>query len=171
MPQFIKDGRLQADSWLLLRPDESGALPLPGVAEGQSVIVPLASWLAGVEGWRMRSGAVGVYLSPDDDPSLLQPYLAELALVAVDFPAFTDGRGYSLARLLRERYDYAGELRAIGDVWADLIRPLWQVGFDAFLIKDGKVLDDVDYYNTFSDSYQVNYRQPLPLFRRRVTRQ
>ncbi|XLM20135.1 DUF934 domain-containing protein, partial [Chromobacterium piscinae] len=76
---------------------------------------------------------------------------------------------YSLARLLRERYDFAGELRAVGDVWADLIHPLWQVGFDAFLIKDGKALNDGDCYNTFSESYQVTYRQPQPLFRRRVT--
>ena len=168
MPQFIKDGRLQADHWRLLRPDESGKLPDADPAE--DVIVPLASWLADVDGWRARGGSVGIYLSPDDDPAQLQPYLAELALIAVDFPAFTDGRGYSLARLLRERYDYAGELRAVGDVWADLIRPLWQVGFDAFAVKDGKSLDDGDYYNTFSDSYQVTYRQPLPLFRRRVTR-
>jgi uncharacterized protein (DUF934 family) len=66
--------------------------------------------------------------------------LPGLPLVAVDFPAFTDGRGYSLGRLLRERYSYAGELRALGDVWVDLLHYLWQVGFNAFEIKDGKDL-------------------------------
>ena len=167
MPQYIKDGRIRADDWARLLPDEQGALPAaPADAD---VIVPLAAWLADAGKWQSRGGRVGVCLAPDDDPALLEPYLAELVLIAIDFPAFTDGRGYSLARLLRERYDYAGELRAVGDVWPDVIRPLWQVGFDAFLVKDGKKLDDGDYYNTFSDSYQVTYRQPLPLFRRRVT--
>ncbi|OBU86626.1 DUF934 domain-containing protein [Chromobacterium subtsugae] len=167
MPQYIKDGRIRADGWTRLLPDEQGALPASPA--DSDVIVPLVAWLADAGKWQARGGRVGVCLAPDDDPALLEPYLADLVLIAIDFPAFTDGRGYSLARLLRERYDYAGELRAVGDVWADLIRPLWQVGFDAFQIKDGKALGDGDYYNTFSDSYQVTYRQPLPLFRRRVT--
>ncbi|KIA80704.1 DUF934 domain-containing protein [Chromobacterium amazonense] len=167
MPRYIKNGKAQIDAWTLLRADESGALPAaPADAD---VIVPLAAWLADPAGWQARPGRTGVWLAPDDEPARLAPYLASLAVIAVDFPVFTDGRGYSLARLLRERYDFAGELRAVGDVWQDLIHPLWQVGFDAFLIKDGKALNEKDCYNTFSDGYQVTYRQPQPLFRRRVT--
>ncbi|AUH49960.1 hypothetical protein CXB49_03485 [Chromobacterium sp. ATCC 53434] len=168
MPRYIKDGKAQTDGWRLLRPGDDGALP--SVPSDEDVIVPLAAWLQDAVRWQNRPGRSGVLLSPDDDPALLEPHLAGLALIAIDFPAFTDGRGYSLARLLRERYDYAGELRAVGDVWPDLIRSLWLVGFDAFLIKDGKEGEGGDDYNTFSDSYQVNFRQPQPLFRRRVTR-
>ncbi|OHX13076.1 DUF934 domain-containing protein [Chromobacterium sphagni] len=167
MPQYIKDGRVGEDGWLQLRLDEQGRLPAAPI--GRDVIVPLACWLAETDRWLAHGGRVGVCLAPEDDPALLGTHLADLVLIAIDFPAFTDGRGYSLARLLRERYDYAGELRAVGDVWPDLIRPLWQVGFDAFVIKDGKALDGGDCYNTFSDSYQMTYRQPIPLFRRRVT--
>ncbi|POZ61747.1 DUF934 domain-containing protein [Chromobacterium alticapitis] len=167
MPRYIKHGEERRDEWTLLRPDEQGGLPAaPAEAD---VIVPLAAWLADAAQWQARPGRVGVWLAPDDEPARLLPHLPSLAVVAIDFPAFTDGRGYSLARLLRERYHFDGELRAVGDVWQDLIHPLWQVGFDAFLIKDGKRLDVKGYYNTFSDGYQVTYRQPQPLFRRRVT--
>ncbi|UTH72531.1 DUF934 domain-containing protein [Chromobacterium sp. IIBBL 290-4] len=167
MPQFIKDGRVQADEWLLLRQDEQGALPDAPVEA--RLIVPMAAWLADASGWQSRAGQVGVWLAPDDDPAALSPYLAVLPVIAIDFPAFTDGRGYSQGRLLRERYGFSGELRAIGDVWSDVIRPLWLVGFDAFAIKDGKTWVGEDCYNTFSENYQVTYRQPVPLFRRRVT--
>lgn len=167
MPRYIKHGKELADEWTLLRPDEQGELPAAPL--DADVIVPLAAWLADAERWSGRRGRVGVWLAPDDDPALLQAHLPSLSLVAIDFPSFTDGRGYSLARLLRERYHFSGELRAVGDVWQDLIHPLWQVGFDAFQVKEGKTLNVDSCYNTFSDSYQVTFRQPQPLFRRRVT--
>ena len=72
---------------------------------------------------------VGVWLAPADDPGGARARtLASLPVIAVDFPAFTDGRGYSTARLLRERYGYTGELRAIGDVQRDQLHYLRQVG-------------------------------------------
>lgn len=168
MQNIIKDGQLVDDNWQLLRPDENGVLP--AVADELDVIVPLASWLAAREAWLARSGQTAVWLSPSDDLTLLRPDLPSLPLIAIDFPSFTDGRGYSLARLLRERYTYAGELRALGDIWQDLVHYLWQVGFNAFEIKHGKNLQDaVKGYDTFSERYQATWRQPLPLFRRRIT--
>ena len=106
MPSIIKQGQLRPDDWNLLRQDENGQLP--ETAAGGNVIVPLADWLERRAFWRSHAARVGVWLSPDDDPARLLADLPELELIAVDFPAFTDGRGYSHARLLRERYAYRG---------------------------------------------------------------
>ncbi|PTU64330.1 hypothetical protein DB032_05100 [Chromobacterium sp. Panama] len=168
MPNIIKQGQVRPDDWNLLRQDENGQLP--ETAAGGNVIVPLSDWLERRAFWRSHAARVGVWLGPEDDPARLLVDLPELELIAVDFPAFTDGRGYSHARLLRERYGYRGELRAIGDVWQDLLHSMAQVGFDAFAIKDGKTLESsLDGFNTFSENYQATVLNPLPLFRRRVT--
>ena len=168
MQSIIKDGQIVQDGWQILRADAEGQYP--AVAPDVDVIVPLSQWLADKAGWLARPGKTAVWLAPADDPQRLAADLAALPLVAVDFPAFTDGRGYSLGRLLRERYSYAGELRALGDVWVDLLHYLWQVGFNAFEIKDGKAIDTaLSGYDTFTERYQSTHREPVPLFRRRVT--
>ncbi|MCC6194273.1 MAG: DUF934 domain-containing protein, partial [Burkholderiales bacterium] len=99
MRRLIRRGALAHDPYLLVR----GAASLADVPDGVPVIVPLALWLADREALAAR-GEVGVLLAPADDPDALAPDLASVALVAVDFPSFTDGRGYSIARLLRERH-------------------------------------------------------------------
>jgi len=168
MQNIIKDGLVFADDWQVLRPDAAGLLP--EVDASAAVIVPWAHWRLEVESWRQRRSPVAVWLAPSDEPLELLPYLNLFTLVAIDFPSFTDGRGYSLARLLRERYNYAGELRALGDVWQDQLQALWQVGFDSFEIKQGKPLEaSVRGLGSFSEHYQSNARQPLPLFRRSIT--
>jgi uncharacterized protein (DUF934 family) len=167
MQNIIKDRQVIADDWQLLRLGETGALD--EFEPHTPVIVPLAIWLAEPERWRQRPGPNAVWLASDDDPLNLAPYLGELTLIAVDFPSFTDGRGYSIGRLLRERYKYALELRAVGDVWQDQLQALWQVGFDSFEIKPGKPLaPSVKALESFSEHYQSNYRQPTPLFRRSI---
>jgi len=167
MQNIIKDGLAIEDSWVLLRADAEGRLP--AVDNHQDVIVPLRNWLGTPEAWTERKGRTAVWLSPDDEPRELEPVVRLLPLIAVDFPAFTDGRGYSLGRLLRERYNYDKELRALGDVWQDHLQALWQVGFDSFEIKQGKSLEACrDALKAFSDHYQCNYRQPLPWFRRSI---
>jgi len=158
---LIKHRSIATDSW---QPLDQGALPAAG-----DVIVPLAVWLAERDGLLARDGRVGVLLQPNDDPSWLAADVGRLALVAVDFPAFTDGRGYSTARLLRERYGYRGELRAVGDVQRDQLFYLHRVGFDAFQLKDGAdVTDALTAFDDFSESYQAAVDQPSPLFRRRA---
>ena len=112
-----------------------------------------------------------VVLEPTDDPRTLAERLPGLKLIAVNFPKYGDGRGYSIARLLRERYGYKGELRAIGVVARDHLQLMAQCGFDSFQLREGedagealKGLDD------FSEAYQANAAQPVPLFRRRAGR-
>jgi uncharacterized protein (DUF934 family) len=167
MQNIIKNRQVISDDWQLLRLNPEGELPQFDPA--LPVIVPLASWLADVERWRRLPGPRALWLAPEDDPALLLPYLDEIALIAVDFPSFTDGRGYSIGRLLRERYRYLHELRALGDVWQDQLQALWQVGFDSFEIKPGKPLEQsITALESFSDHYQGNYRQPDPWFRRSI---
>jgi uncharacterized protein (DUF934 family) len=168
MQKIIKDGAIVADDWVRLSLNEDGTVS--NVPQDGDVIVPLAAWLADAARWQARQGRTAVWLAPDDDPALLAATLGRLALVAVDFPAFADGRGYSIGRLLRERYNYRGELRALGDVGQDQLHYLWQVGFNAFEIKPTQNIElALQALARFSDRYQSTFREPEPLFRRRVT--
>jgi uncharacterized protein (DUF934 family) len=110
-------------------------------------------------------------LEPADDPALLSGALGAVRVIAVNFPKYGDGRGYSIARLLRERYGYQGELRAVGVVARDQLHAMAQCGFDAFELREGEdaqaalaALDD------FSEAYQASAAQRVPLFRRRAGR-
>jgi len=108
-------------------------------------------------------------LEPTDDPALVAASLAQARVVAVRFPKFGDGRSFSLGRLLRERYGYKGELRAIGAVGRDHLHFMAQCGFDAFELRAGEDPEEaLTGFGDFSESYQSTTAQPLPLFRRRA---
>ena len=112
-----------------------------------------------------------VVLEPTDDPRSLAERLPGLKVIAVNFPKYGDGRGYSIGRLLRERYGYKGELRAIGVVARDHLQLLAQCGFDSFQLRDGEdVVEALKGLDDFSEAYQASAAQPVPLFRRRVGR-
>jgi len=94
-------------------------------------------------------------LEPTDDPAAFADRLARVARVEVNFPKYGDGRGYSIARLLRERYGYRGELRAVGVVARDHLYYLQRVGFDAFLLRDGEdPAEAIPGFDDFSAAYQ-----------------
>jgi len=99
------------------------------------VIIPAARFLADHAELTARSAPTGVLWPNSRDVSELAPHLDRLALVALVFPAFKDGRAYSQARLIRERYGFRGELRATGDVLRDQFLFLLRAGFDAFEVK------------------------------------
>ena len=163
MPQLIKDGALIEDRWTLLR-----EAPADGSPPAAYSIMPLAYWFASRSDLGAR-GDVGVWLAPADDPALLGADAATLPLVAVDFPKFTDGRGYSIGRLLRERFAFNGELRAVGDIQRDQLYYLYQVGFDAFVVRDGNDAQDaMRSLRDFCDGYQLTNRR-TPWFRRSDT--
>jgi len=110
-----------------------------------------------------------VVLEPGDDPRALAERLPGLKVVAVNFPKYGDGRGYSIGRLLRERYGYKGELRAIGVVARDHLQLLAQCGFDAFQLREGEDPQAaLAAFGDLSEGYQATAEQPLPLFRRRT---
>jgi uncharacterized protein (DUF934 family) len=105
-------------------------------------------------------------LEPTDDPAAVS--LERVARIEVNFPKFGDGRGYSIARLLRERYGYRGELRAVGHITRDLLFYLESCGFDAFELRAGEDPHEaLAGFEDFSEAYQASVARPQPLFRRR----
>ena len=110
-------------------------------------------------------------LEPQDDLSVLTEKIKGAARIDVNFPKFGDGRGFSIARLLRERYGYKGELRAVGQVGRDHLYYMEQCGFDAFLLREGEdAAEALAAFDDYSERYQSTTAQPLPLFRRREAR-
>jgi uncharacterized protein (DUF934 family) len=167
MAVLIKQRRVVADTWRLLKPGADGALP--AVPERGDAIVPLALWVARRADLLAYPGRLGVWLDSHEDPAAIAPDLGRFEVVAVNFPKFGDGRGYSIARLLRERHGYGGELRAIGEVARDLLFYMAGCGFDAFALREGENVEEaIAAFSDFSETYQASVAQPLPLFRRRL---
>ncbi|MFN6960986.1 MAG: DUF934 domain-containing protein [Rhodocyclaceae bacterium] len=142
MAKLIKNGAIVANEWKTLRLAE-GETPETAKLPHGNVLVPLAVWQARKEDliqrqWHGLDTALrlGVWLAPQDDPALLAADLDDLDVIAIHFPTTGDGRGHSLATLLRRRYGYRGELRAIGAVERDYLHFLHRVGFDAFEVAD-----------------------------------
>ncbi|HEX3098192.1 MAG TPA: DUF934 domain-containing protein [Usitatibacter sp.] len=163
----IRGRTVAPDPWRyvgVLSADELGE-PLP---EGP-VAVPLAHWLENGAALAQRATPVGVWLKPDDEPLRLAGHLEGLALIAVHFPKFTDGRGYSTATLLRRRLGWRGELRAFGDVGRDQLFYLARAGFDAFRLADHRdPRKALSAFDDFSVRYQGSVDDPVPLFRKRL---
>ncbi|MBS9402560.1 DUF934 domain-containing protein [Halomonas sp. TRM85114] len=155
---LIKMGQPEQDEWALSRIEE--ALP-----ERRPVIVPLALW-------RKQADDRGLapWLSSETEVTPeLAAILAAAPLIAIDFPAFTDGRGYTLARLLRQRYGYSGEIRAIGDVLVDQLYYMTRCGFDALALREDQRLEDaMRALGAFSVSYQPAVDVGEALFERRL---
>jgi uncharacterized protein (DUF934 family) len=108
-----------------------------------------------------------VRVDPEDELSDAAKLLPKVALVAINFPKFGDGRGYSKARLLRERFGFKGELRAVGEVLADQLQYMLRCGFDAFELAPGKdVAAALHAMRDFSVTYQAATDDPRPLYRR-----
>jgi len=106
-----------------------------------------------------------------DDLAAFADRIRTLGIIAVNFPKYGDGRGYSIARLLRERYGYRGELRAVGVVARDHLQQMVQCGFDSFLLREGEDAQAaLAAFDDFSEAYQASAAQPVPLFRRRAAR-
>ncbi len=176
MANIIRAGRVQSENWPRLdepalrelaqragssRPDRDG--PVTGV------LVPLAVWRAHRDLCAALGVAVGILLREDDDLAAVATEFAHIAVIAIHFPKFTNGRGYSIARLLRARYGYRGELRAVGDVLRDQLFYLARVGFDAFELREDQDAQQApSAFSDFTVCYQASTDQPIPLFRRRA---
>jgi len=166
MPQLIKDRKVVDDGWVLLR----AATSLSELPDAEPVIVPLGLWRERRAALLAR-GDCGVWLAPNDDPAEIAADIHVLPLIAVDFPQFTDGRGYSIARLLRDRYGFKGELRAIGDVLRDQLFQMAECGFDAFAVRaDRDAAEALSGLDDFAEVYTATSRTPQPWFRRRLAR-
>lgn len=170
--RLIKERRLQEDVWKVVT-----------LIDGQpelDVCLPVGPLLVPVSVWKAKKACLihreyehgtplGIWLSPDDDPAEIASDVDDFTVIAVHFLKFTDGRGYSTARLLRERHGYDGELRAFGDIGRDQIFFLNRVGFDSFLIGEGRNAEEaLAAFDDFPEAYQAASDLPIPLFRRRA---
>jgi uncharacterized protein (DUF934 family) len=159
--QIIKDRKIVEDNWLHLD-DEAADLVLGDIT------VTLARWQAEHESLVKHDGNLGLRLSGDDPLEEIIPDLDKFELVVLNFPAFTDGRCYSFARLLRDRYDYKGEIRAQGDILHDQLFYMSQCGINSFEMANSHRLSDaMAAFDDFSESYQTTVLKPDPLYRRR----
>ncbi len=162
MPKLIKNNAIIEDNFEVIAKDFEGELPK------QDAFIPLQRFLADESLTTSNNLSVGVWLDSDEDPTALEPHLNKLSAIAINFPAFGDGRGYSYARILRDQYGFKGELRAIGDVLHDQLFYLKRCGFDAYAVREDKNIETaIQGLNDFSNAYQAATVIDQPLFRRR----
>lgn len=166
MSKLIKDNAVADNSWELIEAtDAPEAVEVPAAG----AIVPLNVWKAQKDQLESRKGSLGVWLNSDELAEELADDAQGFGLIAVNFPGFMDGRGFSAARLLRERYGYDGELRAIGHVIRDQLFFLKRCGFNSYVLGEGANLEEaIASLSDFSETYQAAVDQKLPLFRRRA---
>ena len=157
MPKLLNKGALLEDAWQRLDTEFSDDV---NDAPDGKVLFPLVYWLEHREGLLNRPHS-GLWLNSDDELKLLSEIIPKLSCIAVNFSAFTDGRGFSLARLLRERYDYQSELRAVGTLLTDQLYYLKRCGFDTFELADNVELDTA---LRCGDSFSVQYQATEPVF-------
>ena len=159
--QLVKAHRVIADRYQRVLDDQ----PLPDGA----VLLTAERFLADSADLEMHAGPVGVLWPNSRKVSELAPHLQRLSLVALNFPAFKDGRAYSQARQLREQYDFRGELRATGDVLRDQYLFMVRAGFDAFEVrKDADVATFLRPPSRYSVVYQPAGDARVPALRQRL---
>ena len=165
MQNVISERQLVEDDWLLLDKDAT----LEQISDpAQRYIVPLQLWLAQHDSLPGNKEHYAVWLDADESPEPLAEHCLQLPLIAINFPVFSDGRGYSYARVLRDEYHYTGELRAIGDVLRDQLQFYARCGFNSFALREDRDASSaVASFDDFSVSYQAASDDPTPLFRRR----
>ncbi|WP_259782648.1 DUF934 domain-containing protein [Aestuariispira ectoiniformans] len=130
---LIKKGHIVEDSWRYLGEDEAPT-------SGDKILIPLAVWAEHREGLLETNTNYGVVLQPGDEVDALVADLDRLDVVVVTFPAFSDGRGFSQARLLRERHGFRGEIRAAGHIIQDQYLYLDRSGVDTLEVADEKAV-------------------------------
>lgn len=167
MPKLIKDGLIAENTWTLIAKAE-GDVAAAAVPASQ-VIIPVAVWSAQKETLQNRTD-IGVWLDSDEGAELIGSDANRFAVIGVNFPLFMDGRAFSTARLLRERYGFTGELRAIGNFMRDQLCYLRRCGVNAFAFADPEtnLEEAVKSLGDLQEYYQAAVDQPLPLFRRRA---
>jgi uncharacterized protein (DUF934 family) len=147
MPQLIKNRALATNEWAIAGTDAASS--------AKCLLLPLADYLKAMEAGEPADCRAVLLLPADQDLTPLLPHLQKLPLIAIQFGTTGEGRGYTQARLLRERHGYQGELRAVGAVRTDQVYFLARCGFDAFDLVDG---DDVAVAIAQLDRFSVAYQ-------------
>ncbi|WP_297188296.1 DUF934 domain-containing protein [uncultured Porticoccus sp.] len=160
MPKIIIKDKIVDDKWEVLPKAFLGEPPV-----NKLLLLPMKYWLEHSE--NLRLPVLGIWIDSDEEVEDIGEKANMFPVIAINFPSFTDGRGFTAGRLLRERYGYNGQLRAIGHVIRDQLFNLKRCGFDAFQLRDGTDLEEaLKSLNDFSVTYQGDANEPNPLFRR-----
>jgi uncharacterized protein (DUF934 family) len=146
---LIKDGKLVKDAFV----DATSFEELPG--EG-GLLVSLEQWQKYGSGLVDRDHPLGIKLNSDEHPENIADDLGHFELIALDFPVFRDGRAYSYARILRDQYGFAGELRAVGDILLEQLHYMHRVGFNAFQLDSKQPLKE---WQTAANEFSVWYQR------------
>ena len=161
--RVIKNKTVVNDDWQLIRElDDSAAIP-----EGK-VILPFAYWQANRDALLKMNSEHAVWIDGSVETEALLDDLKHFVLIGLDFPAFKDGRSYSHARLLRDRYGYKGDLRAIGDVLQDQLFYMQRCGFNSYEIREDKDAEEaLKALEDFSVRYQAAADDAVPIYKLR----
>jgi uncharacterized protein (DUF934 family) len=184
--QLLRDGQVVTDDWQYLTEIEAAAAsttttvtalaavaaatvnatiaplaPLASIDGSVALIIPFDRWLAERDMWAAHAGRLGVVLLPVHKVEALAPDLARFSLVAAEFPGPSDGRGYTQGRLLRERHQFKGELRAAGYVRRDQLFFLARCGFNSFQLAENELAGATTAFATFSAEYQPSNDEGL----------
>lgn len=166
MHKLIKDGQIvNDDQWTLIseKPEDQD-WDLDQMLTQQPVIIPLELWLANRESLA-ENAQVGVWLDSDQEPDVLGDDLSSLPIIAINFPGFADGRGYSHARRLRLNFDYKGDIRAFGDVLRDQLLFYKRCGFSSFSLRsDSDAENAIEGLKDFDVFYQDADDDVVPPF-------
>jgi uncharacterized protein (DUF934 family) len=161
--RLIRNGALEVDLWQLY---DNATLTLP--PDEAHWMITLDNWNANRNALETRKNPIAILISSCTEPNNLLPLnvidtnAQSIAFIAIGFPTYTDGRGFSLAQILRKQYGWAGELRAVGDVLIDTIHYLARCGFDSFLVKEGHDPElALKSFETFTVHYQKSYLKPV----------
>ena len=167
MQKLIKDGVIAENTWAFIAKAEGEAAAIE-VPAGQ-VLIPVAVWLAHKDQLQHRTD-IGVWIDSDESADVIGEDANRFAVIGINFPGFMDGRPFSTARLLRERYGFKGELRATGNFIRDQLCYLRRCGVNAFAFAnpEANLEDAVKSLSDLQEYYQAAVDQPLPLFRRRA---
>lgn len=167
MQKLIKDGVITENTWVFVTKAEGEAAEV-AVPAGQ-VLIPVAVWLAQKDQLQNRTD-IGVWIDSDETAELIGGDANRFAVIGINFPGFMDGRPFSTARLLRERYGFKGELRATGNFIRDQLCYLRRCGVNAFAFAnpEANLEEAVKSLSDLQEYYQAAVDQPLPLFRRRA---
>jgi uncharacterized protein (DUF934 family) len=146
---LLKQGKIVDDVWAFAEDGHE-------LSPGGCITVSLGRFLSEHEQLLHRNRSIGVRLGPSDDPGLLAAHLERIHLVELVFPKYTDGRAFSQAQMLRRRFGYKSEIRAIGQVLRDQLRLMIRAGFDAMMIEeqDAEAVYEFSAHE-FSEFYQA----------------
>lgn len=161
---LLKNGKTVDDVWAFVEDGQE-------LSPGGCISVSLSRFLSEHDQLLHRNRIIGVRLQPQDDPGLLAPFLDQIHLIEVSFPKYTDGRGYSQAQLLRRRFGYSQELRAIGHVLRDQLQLMVRAGFDAMQFDaENAEAAYIDATGAFTEVYQATADGRATVFQKRHQR-